>query len=94
MDCTAFGYKLGETPSDNLSYIIEHNKIIDNLQYAVCGSGDKFETEECKVAEVDVVEMEAYALAKVCKLENIDFISIILNYKMMIIRDILSFVSI
>ena len=76
MDCTAFGNKLGETPSDNLPYIIEHKRIIDNLEYAICGSGDKFETEECKIQEVDVVEMEAYALAKVCKLENIDFISI------------------
>lgn len=76
MDCTAFGNKLGETPSDKLPYIIEHKKIIDDLDYAICGSGDKFETEECQIAEVDIVEMEAYALAKVCKLENIDFISI------------------
>lgn len=76
MDCTAFGCKLCETPSDSLPYIIEHNKIIDNLEYATCGSGDKFETEPCKINEVDIVEMEAFALAKVCKLENIDFISI------------------
>lgn len=76
MDCVAFGYKLGQTPSDNLPYVIEHDKIIDNLQYAVCGSGDKFETEECEIQEIDVVEMEAYALAKVCKLENINFISV------------------
>ena len=76
MDCTAFGCKLGETPSDNFGYIIEHKKILDNLEYATCGTGDKFETEPCKIQEVDIVEMEAYALAKVCKLENIDFISI------------------
>ena len=76
MDCTAFGCKLGETPSDNLPYMIEHKKILDNLEYAVCGSGDKFETEPCKINEVDVVEIEAFALAKVCKLENVDFISI------------------
>lgn len=76
MDCTAFGCKLGQTPSDNLPYIIEHKQILDNLEYAVCGSGDKFETEPCKIKEVDVVEMEAFALAKVCKLENVDFISI------------------
>ena len=77
MDCTAFDYyKLGETPQDALPIIIEHKRFLDDLEYGICGSGDKFETEECKIKEVEVVDMEAYALAKVCKLENIDFIAI------------------
>jgi adenosylhomocysteine nucleosidase len=77
MDATIFGYKLGETPSEkNISATIKHKKIVDGVKYAVCGSGDNFATKPCEIEEVDVVEMEAYALAKVCQLENVDFISI------------------
>ena len=45
--------------------------IISNDGYS-CGSGDNFVTKKIQI-EVDVVDMEAYALAKVCKLENILF---------------------
>ena len=37
-----------------------------------CGSGDKFVTSAPKL-QTDIVDMEAFAIAKVCKLENIDF---------------------
>ena len=77
MDATIFNYKYGETPSEkNIPLIIEHKKIINDLPYAVCGSGDNFATCESIIKEVEVSDMEAYALAKVCLLENIDFISI------------------
>ena len=76
MDCRAFGYKLGETPSDVFGQFIENRQLLNDLPDATCASGDKFEIEECKINGIDVVEMEAYALARVCKLENIDFISI------------------
>lgn len=76
MDCRAFGYKIGETPSDIFGQFIENKQLLNDLPSATCASGDKFETEECKIEGVDVVEMEAYALARVCKIENIDFISI------------------
>ena len=68
--------KLGITPREEELYIIEHKKFINDLEYGVSGTGDNFATKPCKIQEVDLCEMEGYALAKVCKLENIDFISI------------------
>jgi adenosylhomocysteine nucleosidase len=79
MDATIFSYKLGETPSEkNIPMIIECKRISNNLtlEYATCGSGDNFALKPCEIEEVDVVDMEAYALAKVCYLENINFISL------------------
>ena len=37
-----------------------------------CGSGDNFVNNKIEM-NVDLVDMEAYALAKVCKLENVNF---------------------
>ena len=59
-------FKLGETPFDNINEII-----ISNEGYS-CGSGDSFVNKQIEM-NVDIVDMEAYALAKVCKLEGIDF---------------------
>tara|TARA_B100001094_G_scaffold274082_1_gene280826 strand:+ start:175 stop:699 length:525 start_codon:yes stop_codon:yes gene_type:complete len=58
--------KLGETPFDNI------NEIINSDEGLSCGSGDSFVTKKIEM-NVDVVDMEAYAIAKVCKLENIKF---------------------
>ena len=59
-------FKIGQTPFDNINEIINSN---DGFS---CGSGDNFVTKKIEI-DVDVVDMEAYALAKVCKLENITF---------------------
>ena len=58
--------KLGETPFDNV------NEIINSDQGLSCGSGDSFVNNKTEM-NVDLVDMEAYALAKVCKLENVKF---------------------
>ena len=58
--------KLGQTPFDNI------NEIVNSENGYSCGSGDSFVTDQIPI-EVDIVDMEAYALAKVCKLEGIDF---------------------
>ncbi len=58
--------KLGETPFDNI------NEIIHSDEGLSCGSGDSFVTKKIEM-NIDVVDMEAYAIAKVCKLENIKF---------------------
>ena len=58
--------KLGETPFDNINEIISSDK-----GYS-CGSGDSFVNKQIEM-EVDLVDMEAYALAKVCKLEGLKF---------------------
>ena len=58
--------KLGETPFDNI------NEIINSEKGFSCGSGDSFVNKKIEM-NVDLVDMEAYALAKVCKLEGINF---------------------
>ena len=57
---------LGETPFDTI------NEIINSNEGYSCGSGDSFVTKKIEM-NVDIVDMEAYALAKVCKLEGINF---------------------
>ena len=58
--------KLGETPFDDINEIINLNE-----GYS-CGSGDNFVNKQIEM-KIDLVDMEAYALAKVCKLESIKF---------------------
>ena len=59
-------FNLGETPFDEI------NEIIYNKDGYSCGSGDNFVKSEIEM-KVDIVDMEAYAIAKVCKLKNINF---------------------
>ena len=75
MDCVAFGYDKGVTPGDK-SRVLEHEKVIHDLPSAVCGTGDSFVTTENVDPDIDVVDMEAYALARVCAVEGISFIAI------------------
>ena len=58
--------KLGETPFDNI------NEIINSEEGFSCGSGDSFVNTKIEM-NLDLVDMEAYALAKVCKLEGVNF---------------------
>ena len=68
MDARALGFKIGETPFDPISSI---NLGRPGLS---CGTGDNFVIEgEC--LSTDLVDMEAYALAKVCHHHDIPFIS-------------------
>jgi len=66
MDVRGLDFKLGETPFDKAKEII-----ISDSGYS-CGTGDSFVNQKIEM-EVDVVDMEAYAIAKVCMLENIEF---------------------
>jgi adenosylhomocysteine nucleosidase len=75
MDATELGFEFGVTPFDSTPKVITHPRIINSLPSALCGSGDSFETGNPKI-ECDIVDMEAYALAKVCTKENIPFVSI------------------
>ncbi len=59
-------FKLGETPFDSI------NEIINFEEGFSCGSGDSFVNNKIEM-NVDIVDMEAYALAKVCKIENVKF---------------------
>ena len=74
MDVSGLGFKLGQTPFEEDIPIILHSKSEFNpiVRNALCGSGDSFVQDK---AIGDVVDMEAYALAKVCHIYNIPFIS-------------------
>ena len=66
MDVRGLNFELGETPFDKIK------EIITSESGYSCGSGDSFVNKKIDM-NVDVVDMEAYAIAKVCKLENIEF---------------------
>ena len=76
MDVRPLGFKIGETPfersSDSSMIDFSHikNPIGKNL---CCYTGDSFATDLTPYD--DVVDMEAYALAKTCWKEHINFVS-------------------
>ncbi len=72
MDVGALGFAPGTTPFDALPPLLEFAPHFRGLPEATCGSGDSFATrphgEVC-----ELVDMEAYALAKACRLAGADF---------------------
>lgn len=66
MDVAALGFAPGETPFDPLPPALEFPAYFPELPEATCGSGDSFATLSHGPA-CDVVDMEAYALAKACR---------------------------
>jgi adenosylhomocysteine nucleosidase len=65
MDVRGLGFALGVTPFDDGPQTICFDRTFHELPVAVCGSGDSFATTVAEL-ECAVVDMEAYALAKVC----------------------------
>ena len=59
-------FKLGETPFDPISKIILSDKGY------ICATGDRFVKNKLEI-NCDIVDMEAYALAKICKVYDIEF---------------------
>jgi adenosylhomocysteine nucleosidase len=72
MDVSALGFAVGHTPFEDLPAKLEFAPLFAHLPAGVCGSGDSFETGAPRLA-CDVVDMEGYALAKVCRLEGAPF---------------------
>lgn len=66
MDCTGLGLDPYVTFGEQQAIIATSNK-----QGVVCGTGDSFGPA---VADYDIVEMEAYALAKVCQAHKLPFL--------------------
>ncbi len=75
MDVSGLGFAIGTTPFDDCPAILEFDRVFLKLPRAVCASGDRFLTGACAVS-CDVVDMEAYALAKVCRLEGARFAAV------------------
>ena len=76
MDVTGLGFMRGETPfEDKPPITIESTSEFNPIaRKATCGSGDNF-VEDRSQYYGEVVDMEAYALAKVCHHYNVPFIS-------------------
>lgn len=72
IDLTALGFPHGTTPYDSLPPMLEFPVTVPHLPHGICSSGDSFETRGPVVSR-DVLDMEAYALAKVCVLEGAPF---------------------
>jgi len=73
MDVTGLGFALGHTPfEDDVPAELEFAEYFPDLEHGVCGSGDRFEAHAEALAW-DVIDMEAYALAKVCFREGLPF---------------------
>ena len=66
MDASPLGFKVGQTPFDD----------IQEIEFGTggysCGTGDSFVTHTPKL-KTDLVDMEAYSIAKICYLNDIKF---------------------
>jgi adenosylhomocysteine nucleosidase len=72
MDVRGLGFTLGVTPYDEAPSSLSFEPVFTHLPQAICGSGDSFATTDSDVA-CDVLDMEAYALAKVCWMNGVEF---------------------
>lgn len=68
MDCSPLGFRKHTTPFEKSGHLIGTPEI-------VCGTGDSFLTDAGDLIEdgVDIVDMEAYAIAKVCRHFKVPF---------------------
>ena len=72
MDVSGLGFAVGTTPFEEVPAVLEFPVMFPELSDGICGTGDRFETGK-PLVECDVIDMEAYALAKVCHLEGAEF---------------------
>jgi adenosylhomocysteine nucleosidase len=76
MDVSPLGFEVGVTPMDtHFPAAIQLESYFKDLKQGTCGTGDSFETGTPKVA-CNLVDMEGYALAKVCKKLDVRLISV------------------
>ena len=72
MDVTAFGHTRYTTPNEGSSPVFSVGLRCESYPQGVCGSGDSFATDGT-MRGWNVVDMEAYALAKVCAGQGVPF---------------------
>ena len=74
MDATPLGFKKGETPFEDTPSMVDFSHIKNPIgKNLTCYTGDSFATDLTPYD--DVVDMEAYALAKTCRNLGKDFVS-------------------
>lgn len=72
MDVSGLGFPAGVTPFDDTPAIVEVPPRFAHLPQLLCSTADSFATHRHAI-EGDVVDMEAFALAKVCLMERVPF---------------------
>ncbi|HUQ09155.1 MAG TPA: 5'-nucleosidase [Steroidobacteraceae bacterium] len=75
MDVSGLGFAPGVTPFDDAPAVIEFTPVLAHLPQRLCSTADSFATHLHSVGG-DVVDMEAFALARVCLTERARFTSI------------------
>lgn len=89
IDLSPLGFPKGSTPFDKVPAVLGAPRRLADLHEGVCGTGDNFETMLGPVPDglahphatealvrPNVIEMEAYALAKVCWHERLPFVCV------------------
>ena len=72
MDVSGLGFAPGVTPFDDTPPVIEFPPLFAQLPQLPCSTADSFATHLHEV-DGDVVDMEAFALARVCLAESARF---------------------
>ncbi len=72
MDMTPVGFAYGETPYEDIPAMLRFPRRFPHLAHGICGSGDTF-LQGPPPIPCDIVDMEAYALAKVCYAASVPF---------------------
>lgn len=72
MDARAIGVPLGLTPFETDSHI-DSALLLPGLPGATCYTGDSFVTEPHPQLSLEIIDMEAYALAKACQRYGVPF---------------------
>jgi len=70
MDVSALGFPRGVTPFDDAPAVLEFAPVFTHLPQLECSTADSFATTP---HDGDVVDMEAFALARVCIDEGVPF---------------------
>jgi adenosylhomocysteine nucleosidase len=72
MDVSGMGLARGVTPFDPTPPMLEFPPVFTHLPQLTCSTADSFATHR-HALDGDVVDMEAFALARVCVAERVDF---------------------
>jgi len=72
MDVSGLGFGRGVTPFDSVPAVLEFPPLFISLPQLSCSTADSFATHLHEV-DGDVVDMEAFALARVCVAERVPF---------------------
>jgi adenosylhomocysteine nucleosidase len=72
MDVSGLGFPAGVTPFDATPAVLEFPPVFAHLPQTLCSTADSFATH-LHAVDGDVVDMEAFALAKVCLQDGVAF---------------------